>query len=48
MKDSGMVSSLSDFFVNISNETTFPIFTFISRNRKYICPMEVATAIQGL
>ncbi|MAR40401.1 MAG: short-chain fatty acid transporter [Flavobacteriales bacterium] len=30
MKDSGMVSLLSDFFVNISNETTFPIFTFIS------------------
>ena len=30
MNDSGMVSLLSDFFVNISNETTFPIFTFIS------------------
>ena len=30
MKDSGIVSSLSDFFVSISNETTFPIFTFIS------------------
>ena len=30
MKDSGMVSIMSDFFVNISNETTFPIFTFIS------------------
>ena len=30
MKDSGMVSSLSEFFVSISNETTFPIFTFIS------------------
>lgn len=30
MKDSGMVSLLSDFFVNISNESTFPIFTFIS------------------
>ena len=30
MKDSGMVSIMSDFFVTISNETTFPIFTFIS------------------
>jgi short-chain fatty acids transporter len=30
MKYSGMVSILSDFFVQISNETTFPIFTFIS------------------
>ena len=30
MKDSGMASIVSDFFVNISNETTFPIFTFIS------------------
>ena len=30
MKDSGLVSIMSDFFVNISNETTFPVFTFIS------------------
>ena len=30
MKESGMVSLLSDFFVSISNPTTFPIFTFIS------------------
>ena len=30
MKDSGMVSIISDFFVSISNDTTFPIFTFIS------------------
>tara|TARA_B100000700_G_C15056236_1_gene862984 strand:- start:2756 stop:4123 length:1368 start_codon:yes stop_codon:yes gene_type:complete len=30
MKDSGMVNIMSDFFVNISNETTLPIFTFIS------------------
>ena len=30
MSYSGMVEMLSTFFVNISNETTFPIFTFIS------------------
>ena len=30
MKDSGMISIMSEFFVNISNETTFPIFTFFS------------------
>ena len=30
MKHSGMINYLSDFFVSISTETTFPIFTFIS------------------
>jgi short-chain fatty acids transporter len=30
MNQSGMVQIMSDFFVSISNETTFPIFTFIS------------------
>lgn len=30
MKYSGMVAIFSDFFVQISNEVTFPIFTFIS------------------
>ncbi len=30
MNHSGMVNIMSDFFVNISNETTFPVFTFIS------------------
>ena len=30
MKDSGMVSIMSNFFISISNETSFPIFTFIS------------------
>ena len=30
MKYSGMVGIFSDFFVHISNEATFPIFTFIS------------------
>ena len=30
MSYSGMVEMLSTFFVNISNETTFPIFTFLS------------------
>lgn len=30
MNHSGMVQSMSDFFVSISNSTTFPIFTFIS------------------
>ena len=30
MNHSGMVNIMSNFFVSISNETTFPIFTFIS------------------
>lgn len=30
MSSSGLVSVFSDFFVSISNETTFPVFTFIS------------------
>jgi short-chain fatty acids transporter len=30
MNHSGMAQIMSDFFVSISNETTFPIFTFIS------------------
>ncbi len=30
MNHSGMAHIMSDFFVSISNETTFPIFTFIS------------------
>lgn len=30
MNSSGLVNVFSDFFVNISNETTFPIFTLIS------------------
>ena len=30
MSYSGMVEMMSTFFVNISNETTFPIFTFLS------------------
>ncbi|MCF8460221.1 MAG: TIGR00366 family protein [Flavobacteriales bacterium] len=30
MTSSGLVQLFSDFFVNISNEITFPIFTFIS------------------
>ena len=30
MSHSGMVQIMSDFFVSISNETTFPVFTFIS------------------
>ncbi|MBN4052038.1 short-chain fatty acid transporter, partial [Cytophagaceae bacterium AH-315-L13] len=30
MKYSGLVMVFSDFFVQISNQTTFPIFTFIS------------------
>lgn len=30
MNSSGLVQVFSDFFVGISNETTFPIFTFIS------------------
>jgi len=30
MKHSGMINHLSEFFVSISTETTFPIFTFVS------------------
>ncbi len=30
MKHSGMISQLSEFFVRISTETTFPLFTFLS------------------
>lgn len=30
MGNSGMISSISDFFVSISNATTLPIFTFLS------------------
>lgn len=30
MSHSGMVQIMSAFFVSISNETTFPVFTFIS------------------
>ena len=30
MNSSGLVGVFSDFFVNISNSTTFPIFTFFS------------------
>lgn len=30
MNNSGMVADLSNFFVSISNETTFPVFAFIS------------------
>ncbi|MEE2700264.1 MAG: TIGR00366 family protein [Bacteroidota bacterium] len=30
MNHSGMVQIMSDFFVSIANQTTFPIFTFIS------------------
>ena len=30
MNSSGLVQVFSDFFVSISNETTFPVFTFIS------------------
>lgn len=30
MKGSGLVEDLSEFFVSISNQTTFPVFTFIS------------------
>ena len=30
MNYSGMVEIMSSFFVSISNETTFPIFTFFS------------------
>ena len=30
MKNSGMVDVMSEFFISISNEFTFPLFTFIS------------------
>ena len=30
MRSSGLVTEISDFFVSISNETTYPIFTFLS------------------
>lgn len=30
MKSSGLVTEISDFFVQISNPTTYPIFTFLS------------------
>ena len=30
MKGSGIAAMMSDFFVNISTQTTFPIFTFFS------------------
>jgi short-chain fatty acids transporter len=30
MKHSGMITQLSEFFVSISTETTFPLFTFLS------------------
>ncbi|MFT4679352.1 MAG: short-chain fatty acids transporter [Flavobacteriales bacterium] len=30
MKSSGMVTMMSDFFVSVSNGTTYPLFTFIS------------------
>ena len=30
MGNSGMISSISDFFISISNDTTLPIFTFLS------------------
>lgn len=30
MGNSGMISSISDFFVSVSNATTLPIFTFLS------------------
>ena len=30
MNHSGMIDIMSNFFVSISNETSFPIFTFIS------------------
>tara|TARA_B110000037_G_C17094620_1_gene495463 strand:- start:67 stop:1437 length:1371 start_codon:yes stop_codon:yes gene_type:complete len=29
-RDSGMIENFSNYFVSISNETTFPIFTFLS------------------
>ena len=30
MTHSGLIQIMSDFFVNISNETTFPLYTFLS------------------
>ena len=30
MKDTGMIELMSDLFISISNENTFPIFTFLS------------------
>ena len=30
MKSTGLIEQISDFFISISNETTFPIFTFFS------------------
>ena len=30
MKGSGLMAEISDFFINISNEATYPIFTFFS------------------
>lgn len=30
MTGSGMISTISDFFVSVSNETTLPLFTFLS------------------
>lgn len=30
MKSTGLIQQISDFFISISNETTFPIFTFFS------------------
>lgn len=30
MNESGFISEVSEFFVSISNETTFPLFTFLS------------------
>jgi short-chain fatty acids transporter len=30
MKDTGMIELMSDFFISISNEKTFPIYTFFS------------------
>lgn len=30
MKSTGLIEQISDFFISISNETTFPLFTFFS------------------
>ena len=30
MKNTGMIELMSDFFISISNENTFPIYTFFS------------------
>ena len=30
MKSTGLIEQISDFFISISNETTFPLFTFLS------------------